>query len=230
MSEVVERNPKIEGSNIIDCIPQTGECPVGCAECFYNGGRFYRTLTIPQMPTSKDVDGKIVRINSGHDSALLTTSQLFDVADRYSEYFFNTSIPKFYFPGPVVFTCNGKKSIYLSSKPSNLMFVRVRTVVWPSEEQDRLIQHYLDMSIPVVLTFMRYYSEDAILSEHKHLFVYGKHVLNEYWKPTRQAEDDVMLIWKGSGVRRCGTNISSLCLDCRNCEMLYWTWKANHES
>ena len=28
-------NPKLVGSNIIDCIPQTGECPLKCTECFY---------------------------------------------------------------------------------------------------------------------------------------------------------------------------------------------------
>jgi len=42
-------NPKLIGSNIIDCIPHTGECPNKYGQefgedCFYNGGRFYRTL------------------------------------------------------------------------------------------------------------------------------------------------------------------------------------------
>jgi len=30
------RNPKQEGSNLWDCIPQKGPCPMNCSQCFYN--------------------------------------------------------------------------------------------------------------------------------------------------------------------------------------------------
>ena len=30
------RNPKQAGSNLYDCRPQVGKCPIGCSQCFYN--------------------------------------------------------------------------------------------------------------------------------------------------------------------------------------------------
>jgi hypothetical protein len=54
-------NPKLQGSNIIDAIPQTGSCPMTCPECFFNGGRFCRTLDESLLPTLEEVGDKIVR-------------------------------------------------------------------------------------------------------------------------------------------------------------------------
>ena len=34
-------NPKTKGSGIITCIPQTGRCPNGCEDCFFQSGRSY---------------------------------------------------------------------------------------------------------------------------------------------------------------------------------------------
>lgn len=211
-------NPKLAGSNIIDCIPQTGECPIGCAECFYNGGRFYRTLDESLLPDPAQTIGKVVRMNSGHDSNL-EREKVIRVAMRYPDFFFNTSIPRFDFPGPVVFTCNGKRPLLVQCPP-NVMFVRIRTNSWDLEEQDRLVEHYLGQDVPVVLTFMRYYSQEAVMRPEDYLW--GKSILNDYWKPKTETILSILGRYKGKGIRMCGTAVSSLCVDCRNCELLYW--------
>jgi len=108
MDKDYTENPKLKGTNIIDCIPQVGECKHQCPECFYNGGRFFRTLDEPWMPSLEEVGDKIVRVNSGNDS----NSQKELVLEKTEQYrlkFFNTSVPNFDFPDPVVFTCNGGK-------------------------------------------------------------------------------------------------------------------------
>ena len=119
-------NPKLVGSKLIDCIPQTGLCPNACPECFYNGGRFYRTLDEPLLPSLEQADGRIVRVNSGHDSNLSRDIVLAATAD-YEHKFYNTSLPEFGFPAPVVFTCNGREPLLVECPP-NVMFVRVRAV------------------------------------------------------------------------------------------------------
>jgi len=215
--EVEMNNPKLIGSNLVDCIPQTGSCPIGCAECFYNGGRFYRTLEEPLIPTFEEAKGKIVRMNSGHDSNL-EREKVIAAAARYPRTFFNTSIPRFDFPGPVVFTCNGKRALLVDC-PDNVMFVRIRMSTWDLTEQDWLVEHYLKQNVPVVLTFMRYYSEGAVKVPEDYLW--GRSILNDYWKPTLEAKARVLSRYKGTGVRMCGTLVSSLCVDCRNCELLY---------
>ena len=224
-----EQNPKLVGSGIVDCIPQTGECPMGCPECFYTGGRFYRTLDEPLWPTAEEANGKVLRVNSGHDSNLdgpnISRAELIKrVAGDYENFFFNTSIPNFDFPGPVVFTCNGRESLSLECS-ENVMFVRVRVNTWDLVIQDRLVEHYLKEGVPVVLTFMRYYEVDSVPKDHQPLYAWKRHVLNEYWCPTPRAVIQVMGRYAGKGVRMCGTPASSFCVDCRNCELLYWDWK-----
>ena len=41
----MKENPKTVDSIIIDCIPHTGKCPVGCEHCFYNGGFYIIAIT-----------------------------------------------------------------------------------------------------------------------------------------------------------------------------------------
>jgi len=221
---VSEQNPKMIGTNLIDCIPQTGECPLQCEECFYNGGRFYRTLKHPLFPTLEEAKSKIVRVNSEHDSNL-QKKLVFQTTKAYPNKFYNTSLPNFNFPAPVVFTCNGRKLLLVEEQLGNLMFVRVRTSVFNLDEVDLAVEHYLqNHSIPVVLTFMRYYSDEAIPEQYKNNFVFKKHVLNSYWCHTIEAHLRVLKRYKGTGVRMCGTPISSYCVDCRNCELLYWEY------
>jgi len=212
-------NPKLKGSNIIDCIPQAGECPVKCAECFYNGGRFYRSLAEPLLPTSEEAEGKIVRVNSGHDSNL-ERAQVLDATAGYTHCFFNTSIPRFDFPHPVVFTCNGSR-LFLVPTPANVMFVRVRTCSWNLDDVDRAVEHYrIKHGREIVLTFMRYYDRHSVLEPED--YEWRPSILNSYWCPRPEMIVRVLSRYKGTGVRMCGTPTSSLCTDCRNCELLYW--------
>src|SRR4030043_2218245 len=98
-------NPKLLGSSIVDCIPQVGNCPNNCPDCYFNAPGFFRTKDEPLIPTLEEVADKIVRVNSGHDSNLQKDLVL-EVTKQYPKKFYNTSIPNFDFPAPVVFTCN----------------------------------------------------------------------------------------------------------------------------
>ncbi len=223
--EKYEENPKLKGSGIVDCIPQTGECPVGCAECFYNGGRFFRTLDEPWMPDPDFVGNRILRVNTGHDSNIERDLVLKATA-IFPHKFYNTAIPKFNFPAPVVFTCNGGKHGRLKlveNPPNNLMFVRVRVESWGMETVDKAVEHYLKKhGIPVVLTFMRYYSDQAIPEKAKNDYEWRKNITNSYFCVKTETILKILGRYKGQGVRTCGTPASSNCIDCRNCEFLYW--------
>jgi hypothetical protein len=189
-----------------------------CPECFFNGGRFYRTLDEPLIPTPLEAAGKVVRINSGHDSNL-QRDLVIKTAQQYEHAFYNTSIPNFSFPGPVVFTANGNK-VHLVPVPPNLMFVRVRVNTWDLSLQDEIIDYYLKLNTVVVCTFMRYYHYDSIKRHGD--YSYKKHVLNDYWSPTPEAIIRLMKRYEGSGVRMCGTPYSSFCKDCLLCYFYYW--------
>lgn len=222
-------NPKLVGSNIVDCIPQTGECPQKCSECFFNGGRFYRTLDEPLLPTLEEVGDKIVRVNSGNDSN--NKKQLvIDSTKQYKHKFYNTSYPHFDFPSPVVFTCNPKEKVFLVNKVDNLMFVRVRTTPWNLEDVDKVVEHYLKKhNVPVLLTFMRFYNGDLIPVEYKSDFEWVKHISNDYYCLKTETVFEILARYKKTGVLTCGNNVSSSCVDCRNCEFLYWEWRRKNE-
>lgn len=223
-----EKNPKLVGSNIIDCIPQTGECPNKCSECFYNGGRFYRSLDKPLIPTPKEAGEKIVRVNSGHDSNCEKERAL-AVTRCYKNKFYNTSIPNFDFPAPVVFTANRQcpqNKVHLVKPTLNLMFVRARVTPWNLDKVQKIIDFYWKThGVPVVLTFMRFYNGDLIPPEHKGDFEWKEHIINSYWCPTTETIVAIMSFFAGQGVRMCGTPYSSLCVDCRNCEFFYWEYR-----
>lgn len=220
-----DQNPKLVDSNIVDCIPQVGECPNKCSECFFNGGRFYRDINIPQIPTILEVGGKIVRMNSGNDSNH-QRDLVIKVAKQYGDFFFNTSTPCFDFSGPVVFTANRQcpqnKVHLVPNPPHNLMFVRARVSPWNLGDVGLVVGHYLKKhGIPVVLTFMRYYDGDLIPEHHKDDYEWKEHIINDYWVLKPEAMLRIMEHFKGIGVRMCGTPYSSYCVDCRNCEFLY---------
>lgn len=219
----MEENPKLHGSCIIDAIPQVGECPNHCSECFYNGGRFYRTLDTPLLPSPEDVGLRIVRVNSGNDS----NNQREDVIRSTAQYrhkFYNTAVPNFDFPGPVVLTINPQhdKKPHLVSAPPNLMFVRVRAGMWDKTVVADALDHYRPQGVPVVVTFMRYYNADLIPLAYKKDYVWKKHILNDYCCATTTATLEFMKAFAGTGVRMCGTPYSSLCVDCGHCEDFYW--------
>ena len=106
---MTKRNPKQEGTPFFDCIPQIGPCPIGCNQCFYNRpGAYYVPIDQPHIPTPEEVGDGIVRMNCGNDSNN-QRDRVVETAKQYQRYFFNTSIPRFDFPGPVVLTANPKE-------------------------------------------------------------------------------------------------------------------------
>src|SRR3989344_96569 len=175
-------NPKTRGSGILCCIPQTGVCPINCPDCFFQSGRsFLEPLTenLPNMPEVKLAAGYVVRANDGNDSN--NQRQLVMAAvQQYPERFYNTSIPWDLekFDAPVVLTLNpGLKTdelvVLLDPIPKNLMFVRVRVNTWNLELVDQAVSHYSAASIPIVLTFMAYYTESILARYEGNPLVYS---------------------------------------------------------
>jgi len=233
----MDKNPKMKGTELLDCIPQTGQCPIGCAECFYNSDGWFRTKDLPLIPLEDDpaLAGKVVRMNSGHDSNI-ERERVIEQAIKYPNFFFNTSVPKFDFPGPVVFTCNGKPAVgerapadskaILTEEVENLMFVRFRMNTWNKKLADSVVHWYTTRGIPVVITFMRYLNLDSIPVEERENYEWKKHVTNDYHSLKQKARDEIMARWASNVlVYSCGMSDSSFCKDCGNCFYLYWRWK-----
>ncbi len=202
------KNPKIEGSGIVECKPQTGFCKNNCNQCYYNRNEEYREARI--FPGNTD---KIVRMNAGHDSNI-NRDLVIAVGKCYKNVFYNTSIPRFDFPGPVVFTCNPEeeKQAMLVDIPKNLMFVRIR--VSSTNPIRRAIEYYTDRLVPVVLTFMAYYT----MQPGTELYEWKKRNINSYWCPKESFKKDTLLAFGNRLVSNCG----ALCKDCKTCESLYW--------
>jgi len=258
----MKENPKQLGcKTLIDAVPQIGgDCPrdcgskVGC-ECYGKGGKFWAPTDVPLMPTWKEAEGKIVRVNSYYDSNDNKGLVIETVRKAgWEHFFFNTCVPNFDFPifvprgptadfgyrqAPVVYTCNGgawnewnfQASGYCypypdgrepDRLPPNVMYVRIRTNTWMVRSQDAMVGHYLEQDVPVVLTFLCYTDATYIPDEAKKDYGESVHVTHRYWRPTSLAMIEVVRRYKGTGVRMCGTPWSSACVDCLNCELLYW--------
>jgi len=213
-------NPKLASSNLIDCIPQTGLCPNNCLECYYNSDGFYRTKDSPLIPTLEEAQGKIVRVNSGHDSNVEKDFVL-RVTAQYPHKFYNTSIPDFDFPAPVVFTCNPKDNEWIRPKSvNNLMMVRFRVSTWNVDICDEATSFFTSKDIPYVLTFMRYRNIENV--EQPQHYERRKSILNIYYqiKPQFKAEIEARYV-DNPLVVTCGGK-TGYCRDCGNCERFYW--------
>ena len=231
-------NPKTKGSGIICAIPQTGRCPVGCADCFFQSGRsFLEPLdeNLPNVPSAVEADGCVVRINDGLDSNV-QRDVAEECAQQYQDAFFNTSIPRDLqdFSRPVVLTVNpgnmtDKDFHKLDPVPEQLMFVRVRTNMWNAGVVSKAINYYCSRGVPVVLTFMAYYGE-TVPPEWSEYYDFQKRTLNSYW----------VLNWRGwSSYRRmiegidkrhlistCGRDYDRHpCRDCGVCLREYYATK-----
>jgi len=227
------RNPKLEGTRLWECVPQVGPCPNNCNQCYYNRpGAFYADTSKPLIPDPKDADDGIVRVNDGHDSNI-ERDKVIKVARRYKHYFFNTSIPRFDFPGPVVYTANREEEKPVDLRflrcdgIANIMFIRLRV----SASNVRLVKNAVESitenrHIPVVLTFMRYYNAECLPDVQA--YELKRHILNSSWCPTHATYEWIMRD-VGVGYNRlvtmCGTPDSPYCRDCRNCEHYYWIAK-----
>jgi len=231
-------NPKTKGSGIKCVIPQTGTCPMGCDDCFFQSGRsFLEPLddNLPNMISDYDSIGNVIRVNDGNDS---NNDQMavIDSCASYNMKFFNTSIPMNLekFEDPVVLTVNpgqmtDTKAHLVDPIPKNLMMVRVRTNLWNLDLVDQVVEYYTEKEIPVILTFMAYFGGD-IPEEHKNSYVYRKRTLNSYNAITTVAWESVMEKYKyNKWVYSCGKiegeKGSSVCHRCGNCLREYFHTK-----
>ncbi len=226
----MKQNPKLEGTPVYDCIPQTGACPINCNQCYFNrpNAYYYPISKLPLIPKKKVVGNGIVRMNCGHDSNISRYIVL-EAARRYKHVFFNTSIPQLDFPGPVVFTANPKEeeesACLFVTPPKNLMFVRLRTSGTNLYLIDRAVEYYTAFEIPIVITMMAYYtnSPPTVMFDVKlpiqDCYVWQKRHINSYWCPTPVFKRAVMERYKNNrNVSLCEV----WCRDCRNCESYYW--------
>lgn len=214
------KNPKLVGSNILDCIPHTGRCPQDCPECYYNSG-FYRPL-VPLIPTLEEAEGKIIRVSSGHDSNLQKDLVL-QTTEKYKDKFYNTSIADFDFPSGVVWTANSKhynSVIMLGNRyPNikNLIAVRFRTVPWNFSLARDVVRHYKRLNIPVILTFMRFRNLETIPQEYRDWYELKMHIVSAWWTLSLRSKEVTNF---AECNLTCGLK-HKLCLNCRNCEKLY---------
>ena len=228
------RNPKQEGTCLFDCTPQSGKCPIGCNQCFFNRpGAFY--TDVPSIPTPEEVGVGIVRMNCGNDSNN-QRELVIETAKQYKQVFFNTSIPQFNFPGPVVLTANPEEEeaayhpdCYRNGWdiPTNLMFVRLRVSSTNLRLVERAVFTWTRALVPVVLTFMSYYTEEPLVPVNVAADVgicYAWHVrhINSYWCPTPAFIRYVMDQYRDNRlVSYCGSLEGSYCRYCRNCETYF---------
>ncbi len=233
-----KENPKTKGSGIMCAIPQTGTCPNKCEDCFFQSGRSYLEPldeNLPNLP--EEIDYQIVRVNDGNDSNVdIETVQR--KTFRYVHRFYNTAIPRN--PDvsvPYVFTVNPgemtDESFHkLHGRPTNLMFVRFRVNTWNLDFCDDCVKFYSEKEIPVVLTFMAYFSEpdrtpNAMCQDHEKNYIYRKRTLNCYHAITTAAWRKVMQRYQDNKwVHSCGKIEGELgdthCRFCGNCIREYF--------
>lgn len=235
-------NPKTKGSGIICCIPQKGECPNKCSDCFFQSGRSYLEpleQNLPNIPSVEEARGRIVRINDGNDSNV-QRDLVMKCAQQYENYFYNTAIPRDLegFKAPVVLTVNPGKmtdsNFHKIEAPKNLMFVRVRTNVWNIDNVVKpAVEFYKKQEVPVVLTFMRYYTDtDEIRKESEDYYACKKRIMNRYWCITDKGIENVSNQFKDNSlVYLCGgPKESLLCKSCGNCLREYFATKERMNS
>lgn len=223
VNEYIE-NPKMKGSGVLGCIPQTGTCPIKCVDCFFQSGRSYLeplSENLPNIPSIELAKGKIVRINDGNDSNHERDLVVF-VAEQYEDYFYNTSINKDIegFKAPVVLTVNPGEMTdndFHKSQAKNLMFVRARVNIWNLPLIDAIIDFYKNIC-PVVLTFMAYYTE-TIPELCRDKYEFKKRVLNSYYCLKPEYLQEIKERYEAfEWVYYCN---SGACIDCNNCKELY---------
>lgn len=242
MNNYIE-NPKTKGSGILCAIPQTGTCPNGCKDCFFQSGRSYLEPLkdhLPNLPDINDVSFQIIRVNDGNDSNV-DYKTVVEATSGYRHKFFNTAIPKLnHFKSPVVLTVNPGKmtdhSFYtVQDIPKNLMFVRFRSNTWNTKLRDECVKFYSEREVPVVLTFMAYFNDtsDMPLSHAKN-YIFRKRTSNDYHAITTDAWREVMGAYKDNKwVYSCGKiegeDGDTHCARCGNCIREYFVTKSRME-
>jgi hypothetical protein len=232
-------NPKTAGSGIVCAIPQTGPCPNGCEDCFFQSGRSYLEPLadhLPNLPPVAMTINKVVRINDGNDSNV-RRSEVMAAAGRYALRFYNTAIPDNLdgFDAPVVLTVNPGPMTdtafhRLAKIPPNLMFVRVRTNTWNIDAVVKpAVAFYASGQVPVVLTFMAYY-RTAVPQAHRTDYILRKRTLNRYQAIRTAAWRRIMRLWEDTPAEKwvysCGKvegeGQDTSCKRCGNCLREYF--------
>jgi hypothetical protein len=166
-----------------------------------------------------------VRVNDGNDSNV-DRERVEVVASGFQDAFFNTSIPERLaeFPKPFVLTVNPGKMTdtgfhRLDTAPPNMMFARVRVNMWNLQSVVvPAVNDYVDrLQVPVVLTFMAYYST-PVKKGFEDAYHWERRTTNPYWILKREWIDEVeRMFWVRDTVYLCGRHGHSLCKDCGNC-------------
>lgn len=233
-------NPKTKGSGIICAIPQKSTCPVKCKDCFFQSGRSYLEPlknNLPNMPSPQYVikNNLIVRVNDGNDSSY-PFAKVIHAMREYPQKFYNTSSPHVLdrFNAPVVLTVNPGEmtdSDYheVDPIPINLMFVRVRVNTWNISMTRNIVKYYTSHNIPVVLTFMAYYSKKSIPNHSGYItdYIFRKRTLNSYYAITSKSWSKIMDEFKWNNlVYSCGhiegEKGNTKCKYCGNCLREYF--------
>jgi len=229
---MTKRNPKQEGTDFFDCIPQTGTCPMNCNQCFFNRpGAYYVPLDqMPLIPTPGEVGDGLVRMNCGNDSNN-QRELVIETAQQFKRFFFNTSVSRFDFPGPVVLTANPREeqpAVLVDPIPDNLMFVRLRTSGTNLPLVDEAVDYYTDRQVPIAITFMAYYTEAPKVDEAEvglpadEGYRWKVRHINPYHCATPAFMRTVLSRYADNRlVSMCGSIESGYCRDCRNCETYY---------
>jgi hypothetical protein len=167
-------------------------------------------------------EGHVLRVNDGNDSNV-GRQLVLNMTEQYrGRRFFNTSFPKA-FDEPWVLTVNPAEmtdhDIHRLQKEAteHLMFVRFRANLWNLNLADRCVAHYSLMGVPIVLTFMAYYS-NIVPNEFAEHYEYRKRTLNCYWVLNREAWKRVMDRYADNPlVYSCSGDGSLNCLGCGIC-------------
>jgi len=193
---------------------------------------------LPNMPTSEEAFGKIVRVNDGNDSNV-NREHVITESMAYEQRFYNTAIPRDLgsFPGPVVLTVNpGAMTDVVWHKvdpiPKNLMFVRFRANAWNMNMCNDVVQYYSVHDVPVVLTFMAYFIEPQRAIEFG--YILRTRTLNSYWAITTAKWREIMARYQDNKwVYSCGRIEGELgdtkCRFCGNCIREYFATKERME-
>ena len=188
------------------------------------------------VPTPKEVGDGIVRMNCGNDSNN-QCDVVIETAKQYKHAFFNTSIPRYDFPGPVVLTANPQEeqegsyacrtgTATIGPRRLPISCLRLRTSATNLRLVDRAVATWTAAKVPCVITFMAYDDIEPVVPEDLifkgRCYEWRVRHINLYWCPTK---DFMRWVMSRDGDNRlvsmCSSIESSYCRACRNCETLY---------
>lgn len=182
-------NPKTKGSGMLCCcIFQSGVCPAQCKDCLLQSDSFLpESLSgyFSNVPTVEMAEGRVVCASGGYDGASQPGLAAGGVRG-FEMKFYNISVPDGLeeLDAPVILTVNpaamtDTEAYLLETIPDNLMFVRIRTNTWNLPLVKKIVKHYSEREIPIVLTFA-VYLETEIPEKHGHYYVLRKKAPRSY--------------------------------------------------